>query len=74
MGGIVVAGADLELDPGGWQLDSTLHTPFEAYGKINKGSCIGAHNCRVGWVIEVCACCAVAVPEVVVEAVGLLLG
>lgn len=28
--GIVVAGADLELDPGGWQLGSALHTAFEA--------------------------------------------
>lgn len=72
--GIVVAGADLELHPRSWQLGSALHTPFETCGESNEGTCAGTNGCGVGGMVEVCAGGAVAVPEVVVEIVGLLLG
>lgn len=45
VGGTVVAGADLELDPGGWQLGSALHTSFETCWKAHEGACTGIHGC-----------------------------
>ena len=71
MSGIVVRGADLEFYPSCWNCGAALHASFEGGREADKGCCAGGDGGGVLGMVEVCSCCAVAVPEVVVEVEGL---
>ena len=73
MSGAIIARTDLELHPRGWKLSATLHAALKAFREADEGTLSGAHVCWVGWLVELCAGSAVAVPEIVVEVVLLLL-
>ena len=65
----VVACADLELDPCGWEVRAALDATFEAFGEADEGGLVGAEFGGFEGVVEVCAGGAVAVPVVVEEEV-----
>ena len=74
VGGVIVAGADLELRPRSREMCAALNTAFEGLRQGDESSGAGAELDRFEGMIEVGAGGAVAVPVVVVEEVLLLLG
>lgn len=70
VGGLVVVGRELELDPGGREGGAALDAALEGKREGDEGGGVGAEGGCLFRVGEVAAGGAVAVPEVVVEVVG----
>lgn len=70
VGSVVVGRADLELYPGGREVLAALDTSLEGLrqGNVSASACLEVNVLER--VVEVCASCAVTVPEIVVEEIS----